>query len=84
MGSAPMLRSRKTVAVVCIALVLCSAFLCAGAADIVWATLTPLWVVVPAVEITIVARAAFRCDESPAPLASLLPLRAPPRALPSV
>ena len=43
-----MRRQRKTVAVLCIALVVFSAFLPAGLSDVVWATLTPLWLVVPA------------------------------------
>jgi hypothetical protein len=78
-----MRRQRKTVAVLCIALVVFSAFLPAGLSDVVWATLTPLWVVVPAVDVTLVARDASRSDECPASLLSLVLLRAPP-VLPSL
>jgi len=73
-----MTRGRKAVAVLCIALVVCSVFLPAGSAGIVWAPLTPLWLIVPAVEATLVARAAFRCEEQPASLSALVLLRAPP------
>ena len=73
-----MLRQRKTIAVICIALVVFSAFLPAGSSDIVWATLTPLWVIVPAAEVTAIVRQASRSDERPAALLSLVLLRAPP------
>jgi hypothetical protein len=78
-----MRRQRKTVAVLCIALVVFSAFLPAGLSDVVWATLTPLWLVVPAVDVTVIARDASRSDERPASLLSLTLLRAPP-SLPSL
>jgi hypothetical protein len=77
-------RGRKAVAVLCIALVVCSVFLPAGSAGIVWATLTPLWLIVPAVEATLVARDASRCDEQPASLAALVSPRAPPLTSPLV
>ena len=73
-----MRRQRKTVAVLCIALVVFSAFLPAGLSDAVWATLTPLWLVVPAVDVTAIARDAARSEERPASLLSLALLRAPP------
>lgn len=73
-----MVRQRKTIAVICIALVVFSAFLPAGSSDIVWATLTPLWLVVPAVEVTAIVRQASRSAERPASLLSLVLLRAPP------
>lgn len=73
-----MTRQRKTVAVLCIALVVFSAFLPAGLSDVVWATLTPLWLVVPPVDVTVIARDASRSDERPAALLSLTLLRAPP------
>jgi len=78
-----MRRQRKTVAVLCIALVVFSAFLPAGLSDVVWATLTPLWLVVPAVDVTVIALDASRSEERPASLLSLVLLRAPP-ALPSL
>jgi hypothetical protein len=73
-----MRRQRKTVAVLCIALVLFSAFLPAGLSDVVWVRLTPLWLVVPAVDVTVIARDASRSDERTAALLSLTLLRAPP------
>ena len=73
-----MLRQRKTIAVICIALVVFSAFLPAGSSDVVWATLTPLWLIVPAAEVTTIVREASRSEERPASLLSLVLLRAPP------
>jgi hypothetical protein len=73
-----MSRQRKTVAVLCIALVVFAAFLPGGAPEIVWAALTPLWLVVPAVDVTLIARTASRCDDQPTSLLSLVLLRAPP------
>lgn len=78
-----MRRQRKTVAVLCIALVVFSAFLPAGLSDVVWATLTPLGLVVPAVDVTVIALDASRSEERPAALLSLVLLRAPP-VLPSL
>ena len=77
-----MSRRNKTVAVLCIALIVCAAFLPGGAAEIVWTTLTPLWLVVPAVDVTLIARTASRCDEQPTALLSLVLLRAPPPTTP--
>jgi hypothetical protein len=73
-----MSRQRKTVAVLCIALVVFAAFLPGGAPEIVWTALTPLWLVVPAVDVTLIARTASRCDDQPTSLLSLVLLRAPP------
>lgn len=76
-----MSRQRKTVAVLCIALVVCAALFPGGAPEILWTALTPLWVIVPAADVTLVARLAARCDEQPAALLSLVLLRAPPARL---
>ena len=73
-----MSRYRKPIAVLCIALVVCAAFLPGGAPEIVWAELIPLWLVVPAADVTLVVFTASRCDEQPASLLSLARLRAPP------
>jgi hypothetical protein len=70
--------SRKTVAVLCIALVVFAAFVPAIAASLGSAVLVPLWLVLPAVAITIVRREAFRCDEQPVSLLAVLDTRAPP------
>jgi hypothetical protein len=75
-----MSRGRKTVAVLCIALVVFAAFLPGGVPDIVWAPLIALWIVVPAVDVTGIVRTACRSDERPTSLLSLGFLRAPPAA----
>jgi hypothetical protein len=76
-----MSRQRKTVAVLCIALVVCSALLIGGAPDIVWAELVPLWLIVPANDVTAVVRTACRCIDQQTSLLSLVLLRAPPSPL---
>jgi len=72
------IRQRRTVAVLCIALVVFSAFLPIGLADTVWATLIPLGLVVSLIAVTSIARTASRCDEQTVALLSLALLRAPP------
>jgi hypothetical protein len=71
-------RHRRTIAVLCIALVVFSAFLPAGVSDTVWATLIPLELVVSAAAVTTIVRTASRSDEQPVSLLSLAGLRAPP------
>lgn len=78
-----MSRPRTTVAVLCIALVVCAALFPGGAPEIVWTGLTPLWLIVPAVDVSLIVRTASRCDEQTTALLSLVLLRAPP-ALPSL
>jgi len=73
-----MLRTRKAIAVVCIALVVFAAFVPALASTLGAAILVPLWLVLPAVVVTIVRREAFRCDEQPVSLLAVLASRAPP------
>ena len=77
-----MSRPRKTVAVLCIALVVCAAILPGGAPEIVWTALAPLWLIVPAADVTMIVRTASRCDDEPASLLSLALLRAPPSQTP--
>jgi hypothetical protein len=43
--------------------------------------LVPLWLLLPAVIVTIVRRYACRCDEQPVSLLAVLESRAPPLAL---
>jgi hypothetical protein len=76
-----MSRGRKTVAVLCVALVVLAAFMPGGVPTIVWAPLVALWTIVPAVDVTAVVRSASRSDERPISLLSLRLLRAPPAAL---
>jgi len=73
---------RKAVAVVCVALVLCAAFVPATAAALAAAVLMPLWLVIPAVVATTVRPRASRCDDQPVALLALVLFRAPPHALP--
>ena len=73
-----MLRTRKAIAVVCIALVVFAAFVPAFASTLGAALLVPLWLVLPAVVVTVVRREAFRCDEQPVSLLAVLASRAPP------
>jgi hypothetical protein len=74
-----MLRLRKSVAVLGIAIAVFAALAPAVAALVV-AILTPLWVVIPAIIAIVVRRRASRCDEQPVPLLSLVRSRAPPSA----
>lgn len=71
-------RRRKAVAVLCIALVVCAAFVPTIASTLGTAILVPLWLVLPAVAVVIVRRNAFRCDEQPVSLLAILASRAPP------
>lgn len=73
-----MSRQRKTVAVLCIALVVCAALFPGGAPEIVWTALAPLWLIVPAADVILIACTASRCDDQPTALLSLVLLRAPP------
>ena len=75
------LRKRKAVAIVCIAFVAFAAFLPAVAASVGPAILTPLWIVLPAVAITVIRRHASRCDELPVSLRAVLLSRAPPASI---
>jgi hypothetical protein len=69
---------RKTVAVLCIALVVFAAFVPDAPSHLVYAILTPLWLVVPAVAVTLIQRRALRCHAQPVSLLSLVLSRAPP------
>ena len=71
-------RTRKTVAVLCVAVVVFAAFLPAVAANLPPVTLTALWLVIPRVAVVVLRRQAIRCDEQPVSLLSLVPSRAPP------
>jgi len=71
-------RTRRIAAAVCIAAVLCAAFVPLEAVDLLSVVLVPLWLVAPATVVTAVRRRATRRDEQLVSLASLLPPRAPP------
>ena len=69
---------RRTVAALCIALVVFSAFLPAGLSDTVFVTLAPLGLVVSSARVTTIVRIALRSDEQTVALLSLAGFRAPP------
>lgn len=72
-----MSRARKSIVVLCIAIVVVAALLPAVSIDLV-AILTPLWLIVPAVTVISIGRIALSSDEQPVSLLSLVPSRAPP------
>ena len=75
------LRSRKSLVLFGLALVVCAALIPGLAASLPDIILTPLWLVVPAVCVVVVRRAAARCDDQPVALLSLALFRAPPATL---
>jgi hypothetical protein len=74
-------RTRKTVAVLCIAVVVFAAFLPAVAVNLPPVVLTALWLVIPSIAVVVIRRQAVRCDEQPIALLSLVLSRAPPSQL---
>jgi hypothetical protein len=72
------LRTRKSLVLFGLAVVVFAAFVPALAAGLPRAILTPLWLVVPAVSIVVIRRTAARCDDQPVALLSLALFRAPP------
>jgi hypothetical protein len=71
------LRTRTSLVLVCIGVVLFASILPA-VAPVLAVTLTALWIVIPAIAIVVLRRRAARCDEQPVALLSLLLSRAPP------
>ena len=72
-------RTRKTVAVVCIALVLVAGILPAVSTALGAVILVALWIVAPSVVVTVVRRIASDSEEQPVSLLALLESRGPPR-----
>ena len=75
------LRTRKSLALFGVAVVVFAALVPALCTSLFDAILIPLWTVVPAVLVVVVRREAVRCDEQPVALRSLALLRAPPAPL---
>ena len=75
------LRSRKTLVLFGLAVVVFAAFVPSLSSSLPAAIFTPLWIVVPAVCIVFVRRTAARCDDQPVALLSLALFRAPPSPL---
>jgi hypothetical protein len=71
-------RTRKAIAVLCIAIVVVAAFVPVLASGLGTAVLVPLWLVVLAVAVTVIRREAFHSDEQPLSLLVALDSRAPP------
>jgi hypothetical protein len=72
-------RTRKTIAVVCIALVLVAGILPTVSTALGAVILVALWFVAPAVVVTVVRRIASDSEEQPVSLLALLDSRGPPR-----
>ena len=75
------LRTRRSLVVFGLAVVVFAAFVPALSSGLPLAILTPLWLVVPAVIVAVVRRAAARCDDQTVALLSLALFRAPPATL---
>ena len=76
------LRTRKSLVVFGLAVVVFAVFVPALGSSLPGAILTPLWFVVPAVSIVVIRRTAMQCDDQPIALHSLALFRAPPAVLP--
>lgn len=74
------LRTRKTVAVLCIAVVLVAGMLPAVSTALGPVALVALYLVVPAVALTVIRRTASDSREQPVSLLALLDSRGPPSA----
>jgi len=75
------LRTRKSLVLVGLAVVVFAAFVPALSSSLPAVILSPLWIVVPAVFVVIMRRTAARCDDQPVALLSLARFRAPPASL---
>jgi hypothetical protein len=75
------LRTRKSLVLIGLAVVVFAAFVPALWLGLSPVVLTPLWLVIPAILIVIVRRVAQRCDDQPVALRSLPLFRAPPAPL---
>jgi hypothetical protein len=71
-------RTRKALAILCVGLIVFAAFLPAAAPHLLAIVIIPLWLVVPAVVVTILRRRAARSDHQPVSLLCLVLFRAPP------
>jgi hypothetical protein len=75
-------RGRKSVAILCLALVVFATVIPTAAVDL-YAILVPLWLIVLVVAITVIRTDATRSDEQAVALLSVPAPRAPPSALAS-
>jgi hypothetical protein len=72
------LRTRKSLVLCGLVVLVFAALVPSLAHSLPAAILTPLWLVVPVIAVTLVRRTAARSDEQSAALLALAPLRAPP------
>ena len=72
------IRTRKTIAILCVAVVVFTGFLPDVSANLPPVILTSLWLIVPAVVAVTMRRQATGCDQQPVALLSLVLSRAPP------
>jgi hypothetical protein len=72
------IRTRRSFVLCGLAVVVFAAIFPALGSGLPDVVLTPLWLILPAVSITIVRRTTTRCDDQPLALLSLALLRAPP------
>jgi hypothetical protein len=72
-------RCRRSAAVICVAIALCSAFAPAVTADIAIAVLEPIWQYQPPAARLVIPEADARCEEQTASLLRLVLARAPPQ-----
>jgi hypothetical protein len=72
------LRARRSVVFLAVGFVLFAAFVPPAAANLPVAIFAPLWLILPAVVITLSRREALRCVEQPLSLLSLVGSRGPP------
>jgi hypothetical protein len=75
------MRTRRSFALLGIAVVVFATFVPAVASSLPAVELTPLWIVASAVSITVVRRSATLCNDQPLALLSLALFRAPPAPL---
>ena len=73
-----MRRTRRAVAVTCIALVVFAAFLPLGAVSLEWLVVTPVFVLLPTCTTPLPPRESPRCDERLVALLAILESRGPP------
>lgn len=71
-------RTRKVLAILCVGILVFAAFVPAAIPGLLSAVLVPLWLIVPAVVVTVLRRRAARHDDQPVSLLCLVLFRAPP------
>lgn len=73
-----MRRTRRAVAVTCLALVVFAAFLPLGGVSLEWLVVTPVFILLPSCTTPVAPREAPRCDERLVALLAIVESRGPP------